>query len=56
MLSRPLALPQVPFLLTPEAKSRILRAEALMQQQQQLNQAALQVRAGLGAGSWMPVI
>eukprot|EP00887_Chlorella_sp_A99_P000742 scaffold5.g742.t1 len=34
---------QVPFLLTPEAKARILAGEASMQKQQQLNQAAMQL-------------
>ena len=35
---------QMPWLLTPEAKARILHGEALMQQQQHLNQAAMQVQ------------
>ena len=36
---------QMPYLLTPEAKSRIMHGEAAMQQQQHLSAAATQARA-----------
>lgn len=34
--------PQMPYLLTPEAKSRIMHGEAAMEQQQHLSNAAMQ--------------
>lgn len=41
----------MPYLLTPEAKSRILHGEAAMEQQQHLSAAAMQVWPW-GAGGW----
>ena len=41
---------QMPYLLTPEAKSHIMHGEAAMEQQQHLSAAAMQVGVGTGAG------
>lgn len=43
--------PQMPYLLTPEAKSRIIQGEAAMEQQQHLSAAAMQVRRCLPEAS-----
>ena len=53
----PRAAPLMPYLLTPEAKARIMHGEAALQQQQHLSAAAMQVSGGQGpctepAGGW----